>query len=506
MVASRFLGLGKEKLKFQADAYCDLDEEDLEELAAGDSNPVDHDLAAVVRRYLSIKMDKTAIKLGGSDWGRNDLSEAHYNYALEDVGHLPVLWNVLEQELREAKLESVFRERMRFFPHLNEIKMTGIPIDVTRRDIDFQRTTEKKTAVREDLRKMFEDCRHPIPKSRRKSLKIQTEGGKFKRVPGPEDEEFSPSNRNHKLAALAKHGIFIDKVQEATLRKIDAPECRLLLKYEAARKWLAEIEGIIRSTFPDGRVRAAGWNQLSARTGRMTSTEPNLQQVPRNWRDGFRVESPKLWLKGDLSQIEMVLIAVVTEDENLINLLRSGRDVYVEYGARIFHRKPERGPRDDQVTDVLREVAKIPTLGISYCLTPFGFVRQIEEKLGIKYEIDEAEAFFEAFFEMFPEIAAYQTKAAEDALNAESVRTIGETRRYLPPLIDDRGAGDYWPSLERRKRILVNTPIQGSGADLIIWAVNQFMPQLPAGVEIVNLVHDEVDAIVTRETLRQLSM
>jgi DNA polymerase I len=92
----------------------------------------------------------------------------------------------------------------------------------------------------------------------------------------------------------------------------------------------------------------------------MTSTEPNLQQVPRNWRDGFRVESPKLWLKGDLSQIEMVLIAVVTEDENLINLLRSGRDVYVEYGARIFHRTPERGPRDDQVTDVLREVAKSP--------------------------------------------------------------------------------------------------------------------------------------------------
>ena len=116
------------------------------------------------------------------------------------------------------------------------------------------------------------------------------------------------------------------------------------------------------------------------------------------------MDPPKLWLKGDLSQIEMVLIAVVTGDENLTSLLRTGKDVYVEYGARIFHRKPERGPGDDQVTDVLREVAKIPTLGISYCLTPFGFVRQIEEKLGIKYEIDEAEAFFKAFFEMFPGI------------------------------------------------------------------------------------------------------
>ena len=114
------------------------------------------------------------------------------------------------------------------------------------------------------------------------------------------------------------------------------------------------------------------------------------------------------------------------------------------------------------MTDVLREVAKIPTLGISYCLTPFGFVRQIEEKLGIKYEIDEAEAFFEAFFEMFPEIAAYQTKAAEDALNAESVRTIGETRRYLPrssmiaaPVITGRLSSDGSGSWSiRRSKVL----------------------------------------------------
>ena len=213
------------------------------------------------------------------------------------------------------------------------------------------------------------------------------------------------------------------------------------------------------------------------------------------------MDPPKLWLKGDLSQIEMVLIAVVTEDENLINLLQAGKDVYVAYGARIFHRKPERGPGDDEVTDLLRDVAKIPTLGTCYGLTPFGFVHRIRDELGIDYEIYEAEAFFETFFEMFHGIAAYHTKAAEEAFNAESVRTIGGTRRYLPPLIDDH-VGDYWPSFERRKKILVNTPIQGSGADLVIWAVNQFMPQLPAGVEIVNLVHDEVDAIVTEETLR----
>ena len=101
--------------------------------------------------------------------------------------------------------------------------------------------------------------------------------------------------------------------------------------------------------------------------------------MPRDWRTGFRVEPPKLWLKGDLSQIEMVIIAIVTGDRNLIELLRSGRDVYVEYGARIFGKKAERGPGDDQITDRLRDVAKVPTLGISYGLTPFGFVRPDSE-------------------------------------------------------------------------------------------------------------------------------
>ena len=67
--------------------------------------------------------------------------------------------------------------------------------------------------------------------------------------------------------------------------------------------------------------------------------------------------------------------------------------------------------------------------------------------------------------------------------------------------MEDRD-GDYWPSFERRKEILINTPIQGSGADLVIWAVNRFMNELPEGVQIVNLVHDEVDAIVTGERLK----
>jgi DNA polymerase I-like protein with 3'-5' exonuclease and polymerase domains len=339
-------------------------------------------------------MEKAHTKLGGSDWSRTDLSPAHYVYMAENLGYLPALWTVLEQALREAQLEAPFNERMKFFPHLNQIKMTGIPIDISRLNADCQKVTTEKAAVREDLRMMFQDYRHPIPKSRRKTIRIKTENGKFKQVPGRTDEEFSPSNRDHILGALTHRGIIVENTQEAILKKSDAPECRLLLKYAAAKKRLEAIEGITRSTFSDARVRAAGWNQLAARTGRITSTEPNLQQVPRDWRTGFRAKPPKFSLKGDLSQIEMVLIAIVTADRNLIELLRSGRDVYVEYGARIFGKKPERGPGDDQITDRLRSVAKVPTLGISYGLTPFGFVRQVQNEFGINYEIHEAQGFF----------------------------------------------------------------------------------------------------------------
>jgi DNA polymerase-1 len=152
-------------------------------------------------------------------------------------------------------------------------------------------------------------------------------------------------------------------------------------------------------------------------------------------------------------------------------------------------------------SDTLRSVTKTLTLGISYGLTVYGFIRQIEDDLGIRYEREEAERFFETFFEMFPQIAAAHAKAAEDALSLDSVRTVTGQRRFLPPLLDDDGGNGYWPSLERRKRVIINTPIQGSAASLLIRAVNKFMPRLPAGVETINLVHDEVDLLVTSETL-----
>ena len=427
MLASRLLGLGKEKFKVSSAPDDDVDVEEA-------VNPIDHDLATVVRRYLGIKMDKAKTKLGGSDWGRPDLSPPHYHYMKEDVLHLPALWEALQVELRGARLDEVFRERMQFAVHLNVIKMVGNPVDHLRIEADRQDVVAQKDGIREELRKMFADYSHPIPKSRIKPI-VTMEDGKIKRTPGPTHEEFSPSNRNHWIPALALHGVQVENTQASTLRQADAPECKLLLRYADIKSRLNAIDGITRSLFPDGRVRAAGWNQLAARTGRIISTEPNLQQVPRDWRTGFRVDPPKLWLKGDLSQIEVVIIAAVTGDQNLIGMLRAGKDVYVEVAARVFGVEARRSEEEGCVTNKLRDVAKVIVLGTSYGLTIYGFVRQIRDELGIEFGLDEAERFFQEFFGMFPGIAAYHLKAWEDSLTVESVLTARGTRRYLPALL-----------------------------------------------------------------------
>ena len=302
----------------------------------------------------------------------------------EDVSHLPALWSVLEKEARETQLDQVFRERMKFFPHLNQIKMTGNPIDSALRDGDYKSVTAEKEAIREELRTMFVDYRHPIPKSRLKTVKVQVECGKFKRIPGPSEEEFSPSNRDHVLDALAHCGIPLENTQEITLSRIDQPETRLLLKYGEAKKRLDAVKAIVRSTFPDNRVRAAGWNQLAARTGRIISTEPNLQQVPKNWRSAFRVDPSMLWLKADLSQIEAVILAVVTGSRALIDLLKTGKDLYVMVAARLFGVEPRRGEKEGLVTEFLRDAAKIVVLGTNYGLTIYGLRRQMREKLDLE--------------------------------------------------------------------------------------------------------------------------
>jgi DNA polymerase-1 len=112
-------------------------------------------------------------------------------------------------------------------------------------------------------------------------------------------------------------------------------------------------------------------------------------------------------LKGDLSQIEVVILAVVTGDQNLIGLIKAGKDVYVETASWVFNVEARRSEEEGCVTEVIRDSTKPIVLGTNYGLTPFGWVRQMEDELGLEFTLEQAQQAFVEFFTRFPGIEAY---------------------------------------------------------------------------------------------------
>jgi DNA polymerase-1 len=507
LIAARLLGLGlsKESLTY-------LNGVEGLEIFMEDVNPADNALDTVAARYLDEKIPKEISRLGGFDWSRRDLGPLHYQYATWDVEHLPRLREVLTKQLIDNQLYDTFRERMEFVPNLITIKMAGVPVDRERCSLGREQTLKAKESVREEIRTLFSFYRPEVPKSRRKKIKVSKGDGAASKLTAPviETEDFNPHVSAQVITALSMCGIEVENAQRKTLDRIDRLETQLLVRYSLIKTKLNHINGICRSIFTDGRVRTANWNQLAAVSGRIVSNSPNLQNVPKSWRYAFEAPPGYQWLCVDLSQIEVVITALHTNCTALIELLLAGKDVYVETIARILGLKPIRGTGLDEVTDTLREVGKKLVLGTDYGLTIYGFVRQVEYATGIKYSLDEAGRFFEVFFAMYPEICAYHHQCEAEAHTATEVRTITGQRRFLPPLKDDCDPqAGYWPSLEFRKRVLLNTPIQALCAVLMIRSVNRFMPLIPTEVELVNLVHDEVCAITppekARETVRIIS-
>lgn len=514
MLASQLLSLGRTNPKRGAENDHSEDEDDFDPEegfdACGEDRPAENDLASVVQRYLGVQMEKTKTNLGASDWSVYPLRPEQLEYAKADVAYFPGLVEALTDALKSAKLWNCFQERSEFFVHLNDIKFAGVPVNQDRLLHDQQTCEGLKLEKRAELKELFKDYRPPVPKSRQKKSKLVTADLAQGVVLNAEveTEEFNPNAPAQVVAALALHGIEVENTTKETLAGIDSAETHTLLAYKEHMALFTMIKGIARSVFPDSRVRAGGWNQLAARTGRIHSTHPNLQNLPRNWRVIFEVPDPYLWLKIDLSQIEMYVLALHCQDENLIALLATGRDVYVELAAEFFGRRPVRGEGPDEVNEILRSASKTLVLGISYCLGPRSFIRRVESSTrpsigvsGMVIELEQATELYRKFFTMFPAVAANQEKAEADAHYEDSVYTVTGQRRFLPPLKNDQDEyTSYWPSLQFRKRVLVNTPIQGSAANLFLRAINKFTPALPTGVGVVTLVHDEIDLIITEQT------
>ncbi len=243
---------------------------------------------------------------------------------------------------------------------------------------------------------------------------------------------------------------------QALYVKTEHPFLLYLLRHRDVSRLRQTIEGLLKTVSPDGRIRTT-FNQLIAATGRLSSTDPNLQNIPirteegRRIREGFVVGAGyECLLTADYSQIEMRIMAHLSEDALLIEAFKSGRDFHSITASRVFD-----VPAED-VTVEMRAKIKAMNYGLAYGLSAFGLGAQ----LGI--DPSEARGLMDEYFETFGGIRDYLQGVVNQARTSEYTETIMGRRRYLPDLTSDNRQ-----RREMAERMALNAPIQGSAADLI---------------------------------------
>lgn len=266
--------------------------------------------------------------------------------------------------------------------------------------------------------------------------------------------------------------------------KTEHPFLAHLLAHRDVSRLRTTVEGLLRSVAPDGRIHTT-FQQTIAATGRLSSTDPNLQNIPirteagRQIRRAFRVgEGYESLLTADYSQIEMRIMAHLSGDEGLIAAFNSGEDLHRYVGSRVF----EVDPAD--VTPEMRSKIKAMSYGLAYGLSAFGLSQQLN------IATSEAQMLMDDYFERFGGVRDYLSGVVEEARATGYTATILGRRRYLPDLTSD--------NRQRRQmaeRMALNAPIQGSAADIIKLAmlrVQKALDERELSSRLLLQVHDEL--------------
>lgn len=257
-----------------------------------------------------------------------------------------------------------------------------------------------------------------------------------------------------------------------------------LLAHRDVTRLKVTVDGLLKSTAPDGRIHTT-FNQTIAATGRLSSTDPNLQNIPvrteagRRIRDAFCVGDgyPEL-MTADYSQIEMRIMAHLSQDEGLIEAFRTGEDLHSFVGSRAF------GVPIDEVTAELRRRVKAMSYGLAYGLSAYGLAAQL------KISTEEAKEQMDSYFARFGGVRDYLEGVVEQARKDGFTSTVLGRRRYLPELDSSNRQ-----LREAAERAALNAPIQGSAADIIkVAMINVDKAITAAGLESRMLlqVHDEL--------------
>ena len=286
---------------------------------------------------------------------------------------------------------------------------------------------------------------------------------------------------------------------QALYAKTEHPFLAHLLVHRDAIRLRQTVEGLLKSVADDGRIHTT-YVQTIAATGRLSSTDPNLQNIPIRTEEGRRIREAfvvgpgyESLMSADYSQIEMRIMAHASDDEALIEAFKSGMDFHTVTASRVFGVAPK------AVTGAERAKIKAMNYGLAYGLSAFGLSQQLH------IETSEAKALMDEYFERFGGVRTYLHGLVADARRTEYTETILGRRRYLPDLMSDNRQ-----RREMAERMALNAPIQGSAADIIKVAmldVEQALDDAGMRSRMLLQVHDELVFEVgpgEREALEEL--
>ncbi len=257
-----------------------------------------------------------------------------------------------------------------------------------------------------------------------------------------------------------------------------------LLRHRDVSKLLVTVEGLQRAVAGDGRIHTT-FMQTVAATGRLSSTDPNLQNIPVRTEEGRRIRSTfcvgegyATLMTADYSQVEMRIMAHLSEDAGLIEAFNTGEDLHTTMASRVFDVAP------DAVTPEMRSRIKAMSYGLAYGLSAYGLSQQLD------VGAEEAKALMDDYFSRFGGVRDYLASVVDDARRTGYTETLLGRRRYLPDLTSDNRQ-----RREMAERMALNAPIQGSAADIVkvaMLAVERRLRDEDRRSRLLLQVHDEL--------------
>src|SRR3989344_10356 len=379
---------------------------------------------------------------------------------------------IIEQE-KSTHADIDRAENAGLFSHeIAELERTLIPVisDMERRGIFFDRKTlgQLGETLRNKTHALQEDIFVKIGQRINLASPVQLRAVLFEKLGLRSYQRTGKGKTSTAAAALEKlHGAH--PVVDALLRWRELN--KLITTYVDALPKLVDMR--------DGKIHAKFW-QLGTVTGRIASTDPNLQNIPIRTKEGrairasFRAQDGSMFVSCDYSQMELRIAAVLSEDERLLEIFKQDGDVHRATAARVF------GVSEKNVTDEMRSRAKTVNFAMLYGA---GFRRVAQE---LRFSQDEAQALLDEYFAAFPRLTSWIEKTREGARRDGFIETAFGRRRYLP----DISSSDQRLRAQA-ERMATNTPIQGCAADLVKRAMVACARQAPRALLLVQ-VHDEL--------------